>query len=137
MHQEIPVGTGHQPPAATAGAGGRGEAANGEESSDVMKMVTENAVMVIGTRGCCMCHVVQRLLQSLGVNPTVYEVDEVDEANVAAEVSQKIGDDGAGTVQFPTVFVGGKLFGGLEKVMATHIAGDLVPILKDVGALWL
>jgi glutaredoxin 3 len=40
-------------------------------------------------------------------------------------------------VQFPVVFVGGKLFGGLERVMATHITGELVPILKDAGALWL
>jgi hypothetical protein len=29
------------------------------------------------------------------------------------------------------------LFGGLERVMATHITGELVPILKDAGALWL
>ncbi|CAN1283876.1 GRXC9 [Linum perenne] len=71
-----------------------------------------------------MCHVVKRLLNGLGVNPTVYDVDEPDEGHVA-------------DVQFPVVFVGGKVFGGLERVMATHISGELVPILKDAGALWL
>ncbi|CAI0445157.1 unnamed protein product [Linum tenue] len=75
-----------------------------------------------------MCHVVKRLLLGLGVNPTVFEVDE-------PELSSLV-DDG-GEVQFPAVFVGGKLFGGLERVMATHISGELVPILKDAGALWL
>jgi glutaredoxin 3 len=47
------------------------------------------------------------------------------------------GGEGVDQGQFPVVFVGGKLFGGLERVMATHITGELVPILKDAGALWL
>ncbi|CAN1283875.1 GRXC9 [Linum perenne] len=76
-----------------------------------------------------MCHVVKRLLNGLGVNPTVYDVDEPDEGHVAKELSS--------LVDFPVVFVGGKVFGGLERVMATHISGELVPILKDAGALWL
>jgi hypothetical protein len=29
------------------------------------------------------------------------------------------------------------LFGGLDKLMAAHISGELVPILKEAGALWL
>ncbi|CAI0445158.1 unnamed protein product [Linum tenue] len=82
-----------------------------------------------------MCHVVKRLLLGLGVNPTVFEVDEPEEGHVAEQLSSLV-DDG-GEVQFPAVFVGGKLFGGLERVMATHISGELVPILKDAGALWL
>lgn len=74
------------------------------------------------------------------MNPPVYEVDEDGEAAVVKELSRKTGGaagEGGGEVQFPAVFVGGKLFGGLEKVMATHISGELVPILKEAGALWL
>nr|KYP51874.1 Glutaredoxin-C9 [Cajanus cajan] len=96
-------------------------------------MVSENAVMIIGRRGCCMCHVVKRLLQGLGVNPPVYEVHEDHETAVARHLS--VSD--AETLQFPAVFLAGKFFGGLERVMATHISGELVPILKDAGALWL
>jgi glutaredoxin 3 len=73
------------------------------------------------------------LLQGLGVNPPVYEVDQDHETAVAAQLSTNTSE----TVQFPAVFVGGKLLGGLERVMATHISGELVPILKDAGALWL
>ncbi|XP_027348342.1 glutaredoxin-C9-like [Abrus precatorius] len=139
MHQAIPASTRLKQPE-TAVAGGISDA-NGVDAASVIKMVSENAVIVIGTRGCCMCHVVQKLLHGLGVNPPVYEVDEGDVAVVAGELSRKIvsfcgGDDG-GTVEFPAVFVGGKLFGGLERVVATHISGELVPILKDAGALWL
>ncbi|KAI4306434.1 hypothetical protein L6164_029711 [Bauhinia variegata] len=133
MHQAIPYRTwlptaprDHHAPSTAA--------ANGVDPTNVVRTVTEKAVIVIGRRGCCMCHVVNRLLQGHGVNPAVCEVDEDDEAAVAGELSRKVG---GGEVQFPAVFMGGKLFGGLERVMATHISGELVPILKDAGALWL
>ena len=60
----------------------------------VMKMVPENAVIVFGRRECCMCHVVMGLLLGLGVNPTVFEVDEEDEVVVVNELSRVIvGED--------------------------------------------
>jgi glutaredoxin 3 len=105
----------------------------GIHETNIIKMVSENAVIIIGTRGCCLCHVVKRLLQGLGVNPPVYEVDQDHETIVASQLADTAGE----TIQFPAVFVGGKLLGGLERVMATHISGELVPILKDAGALWL
>ncbi|XP_021294675.1 glutaredoxin-C9 [Herrania umbratica] len=115
-----------------------GFVASGTEYS-VTKLVLENAVIVFGRQGCCMCHVVKRLLLGLGVNPPVCEVDEEKEEAVLAELSRINGERGGegGGVQFPAVFVGGKLFGGLDRVMSTHISGELVPILKDAGALWL
>lgn len=126
----------YAPPSSDDGGSGGGIAA---AHANVIKMVSENPVIVVGTRGCCMCYVVQKLLQGLGVNPPVYEVDKGEEDDVASELSRNIvGDgDGGGTVQFPAVFVGGKYFGGLERVMAKHISGELVPVLKDAGALWL
>jgi len=35
------------------------------------------------------------------------------------------------------VFVGGDLVGGTNRVMALHLAGELVPMLKSASALWL
>ena len=87
-----------------------------------------------------MSHVVKRLLLGLGVNPAVYEVEEKDEEGVARELeSIVVGNDGkqGNKVPFPAVFIGGKLFGGLDRLMATHISGELVPMLKEAGALWL
>lgn len=94
-----------------------------------------------------MSHVVTRLLLGLGVNPTSYEVAEDNEAALVAELSMAIDDpeteaqennnNSRSSIQFPAVFVGGKLFGGLDRVMATHISGELVPILREAGALWL
>ncbi|KAK7257403.1 hypothetical protein RIF29_31359 [Crotalaria pallida] len=102
----------------------------------VLNMVLENAVIVFATRGCCMSHVVKSLLHGLGVNPAVHEVEENDEVSVVREL-EIVANNEHGKVQFPAVFVGGKLFGGLDRLMATHISGELVPMLKDAGALWL
>jgi glutaredoxin-like protein len=99
-------------------------AAAGEE--EVRRAVAECPVLVVGRRGCCLSHVVKRLLQGLGVNPAVHEL--AAESDLAGLV-----DDGA----LPAVFVGGRLLGGLDRLMAVHISGDLVPILKEAGALWL
>lgn len=133
MHQAIPyrtcIPTGARD---RSHAGGTAES-NGADPASVATVVSENAIVIIGRRGCCMCHVVKRLLQGLGVNPPVYEVHEDHEAAVARHLSPHTAE----ALQFPAVFLAGKLFGGLERVMATHISGELVPILKDAGALWL
>ncbi|CAN6345860.1 unnamed protein product [Urochloa humidicola] len=97
---------------------------------EVRRAVAESPVLVVGRRGCCLSHVVKRLLQGLGVNPAVHEV--AGEAELAGII-----EDGAGDVALPAVFVGARLLGGLDRLMAVHISGELVPILKEAGALWL
>lgn len=85
-----------------------------------------------------MCHVAKHLLVGLGVNPLIFYVDEPDEAAVMDEFSRIVGGgEDCRPTQFPAVFIGGKMFGGLERVMSTHISGELVPILKEAKALWL
>lgn len=75
------------------------------------------------------------LFCSLGVNPTVYELDE--EAGGEELKNALAGLIGDGQSAVPAVFVGGKCVGGLDQVMAAHISGALVPLLKEAGALWL
>ncbi|XP_044968761.1 monothiol glutaredoxin-S9-like [Hordeum vulgare subsp. vulgare] len=111
------------------GAGGQeGAPARGDGGEALRRAVAESPALVVGRRGCCLSHVVKRLLQGLGVNPAVHEV--ADEAKLATAVT---GDEAV--VALPAVFVGGRLLGGLDRLMAVHISGELVPILKDAGAL--
>nr|ACG45565.1 Grx_I1 - glutaredoxin subgroup III [Zea mays] len=100
--------------------------------AEVGRAVAERPVLVVGRRGCCLSHVVKRLLQGLGVNPAVHEV--ADESALAGLVPAGAG---AAAGALPAVFVGGRLLGGLDRLMAVHISGELVPILKKAGALWL
>ncbi|CAO2842896.1 unnamed protein product [Amaranthus hypochondriacus] len=105
----------------------------------IASLVKENPVMVLGKRGCCMCHVVRKLLLGLGVNPPVFEIDaQTNEIyHLLNSLSNNNNKNNVRNLQFPIVFVGGEVFGGLDRVMATHLSGELVPILKNVGALWL
>lgn len=82
-----------------------------------------------------MTHVVKRLLNGHGVNPGVFEFEEDEEKDVVKEL--KMIDARNDGLKFPAVFIGGRMFGGLDEVMATHINGELVPVLKQAGALWL
>ncbi|PNT72555.1 monothiol glutaredoxin-S5 [Brachypodium distachyon] len=108
--------------------------ARDQDTRDVKRAVSESPVVVVGRRACCLSHVVKQLLQGLGVNPAVHEV--ADEAALAGLVPPGPGG-GDEAAALPAVFVGGELLGGLDRLMAVHISGELVPILKKAGALWL
>ncbi|CAK9219312.1 hypothetical protein BDL97_02G204400 [Sphagnum fallax] len=102
----------------------------------IQKLAAASAVVIFSQNGCCMCHVVKRLFCGLGVGPTVYELDEL-QAGTAADLERALLRLLGGSQPVPAVFVGGKLIGGLDHVMAAHINGSLVPLLKEAGALWL
>ncbi|XP_047956668.1 glutaredoxin-C9-like [Salvia hispanica] len=99
------------------------------ELMNLRELVAEKAVVVFAHKGCCMCHVVKLLLNGHGVNPAILDVDELNEGDVTEIVG--------GAPQFPAVFLGGVLFGGVEQVMGAHISGELVPRLRQARALWL
>ncbi|KAJ3669985.1 hypothetical protein LUZ60_010309 [Juncus effusus] len=108
----------------------------------VCHMVSNNAVVIFSVSSCCMCHVIKRLLIGLGVGPTVYELDQEHAGReIQAVLARLLAASSPGVIgsqcPVPVVFVGGKLLGGVEKVMACHINGSLVPLLKQAGALWL
>uniref|UniRef100_A0A1D1Z6K6 Glutaredoxin-C3 n=1 Tax=Anthurium amnicola TaxID=1678845 RepID=A0A1D1Z6K6_9ARAE len=100
----------------------------------VERLASESAVVVFSVSSCCMCHAVKRLFCGMGVSPTVYEID-VDPRGRDMEraLTRLLG----GPSPVPVVFIGGKLVGAVDRVMASHISGALVPLLKEAGALWL
>ncbi|PIN10690.1 Glutaredoxin [Handroanthus impetiginosus] len=101
-------------------------------------LVSGNAVVVFTISGCCMCHVVKQLLFGLGVGPTIVELDrDAAGGEIHALLFRLHGIRRQRQPVVPAVFVGGKFLGGIETVMACHINGTLVPLLKDAGALWL
>ncbi|XP_076905627.1 glutaredoxin-C9-like [Bidens hawaiensis] len=103
----------------------------------VHHLANGNAVVVFSVSGCCMGHVAKQLLFGLGVGPTVVELDK--EA-AGMEIHALLSRLAAGKEQHqpvPAVFIGGKFLGGIETLIACHINGTLVPLLKEAGALWL
>ena len=107
----------------------------------VERLASENAVVVFSVSTCCMCHAVKRLFCGMGVHPAVHELDldprgrELERA-LACLLGAAAAAPGAAPV-VPVVFIGGRLVGAMDRVMAAHINGSLVPLLKEAGALWL
>ncbi|GMJ13114.1 hypothetical protein like AT3G02000 [Hibiscus trionum] len=100
----------------------------------VAKLASESAVVIFSLSSCCMCHAVKRLFCGMGVNPTVYELDQDPRGkDMESALLRLLGNSQA----VPVVFIGGKLIGAMDRVMASHINGTLVPLLKEAGALWL
>lgn len=98
----------------------------------VAQLASESAVVIFSLSGCCMCHAVKRLFCGMGVNPTAYELDQDPRGKeIERALSRLLGSS------VPVVFIGGKLIGSMDRVMASHINGTLVPLLKEAGALWL
>ena len=101
-----------------------------------MKIASERAVVVFTLSSCCMCHTVTQLMaDQLSVNALVHELDSDPRGkDMERALLKMLGGRGPAV---PAVFIGGKLVGGTNRVMSLHLAGELVPMLKSAGALWL
>ncbi|KAL5228235.1 hypothetical protein ABZP36_016500 [Zizania latifolia] len=100
----------------------------------VAKLATQRAVVIFGASNCCMCHAVKTLFSDLGVSWTVHELDKDPKGkDVERALARMVGR----TPPVPAVFIGGKLVGPTDQVMSLHLAGKLVPLLREAGALWL
>ncbi|URE16720.1 Glutaredoxin [Musa troglodytarum] len=91
-----------------------------------MRLASQRAVTVFSFSSCCMCYSVKSLFSELGVDAAIHELDEDPSG---AEMGRK--------PPVPAIFIGGRLVGSTDKIMALHLGGNLVPLLRDAGALWL
>ncbi|KAF0923394.1 hypothetical protein E2562_006298 [Oryza meyeriana var. granulata] len=78
------------------------------------RLVWESPVVIFTRRGCCMCHVMRRLLAAVSTHATVIELDEA---------------------AVPALLIGGAPVGSLDGLMGLHLSGRLVLRLREVGAL--
>ncbi|XAR70783.1 Thioredoxin-disulfide reductase [Bertholletia excelsa] len=99
----------------------------------IRRLISENPVVIFSRSSCCMCHVMKRLLSSLGVHPTVIELDE-DEIPALPSATGE-GSSSASGGGAPAVFISGSHVGGIDSLFALHLSGHLVPKLAEAGAL--
>ncbi|KAL2959426.1 hypothetical protein AAZX31_18G266600 [Glycine max] len=105
-----------------------------DQMERVARLASQSAVVIFSVSSCCMCHAMKRLFCGMGVNPTVHELDQDPKGKDMESALMRL--LGIGTA-VPVVFIGGKLVGSMDRVLAFHISGTLVPLLKQAGALWL
>ncbi|KAL0330696.1 UNVERIFIED_CONTAM: Glutaredoxin-C6 [Sesamum angustifolium] len=99
---------------------------------------SENPVIIFTRSSCCMCHVMKRLLSTIGVHPTVIELEEDEIAALSPRDSNNNEDSSpvlGSASGAPALYIGGACVGGLESLVALHLSNNLVPKLVEVGAL--
>ncbi|XP_071705363.1 monothiol glutaredoxin-S4-like [Rutidosis leptorrhynchoides] len=98
----------------------------------VKRMVSEWPVVIFGKSSSILSHTIKSLFNDFGVNPTVFELDEISRGR---EIEQALSGLGCSTV--PAVFVGGELVGGANEIMSLQLKMGLKPMLIKAGALWV
>lgn len=107
-----------------------------DQMERVVRLASQSAVVIFSMSSCCMCHAMKSLFCGMGVNTMVYELDQDPKGKDMERALMRLLGIGTSTT-VPVVFIGGKLVGSMDRVLAFHINGSLVPLLKEAGALWL
>ncbi|CAN6469315.1 unnamed protein product [Victoria cruziana] len=100
----------------------------------VVALARANAVVIFSKSTCCMSHAMKRFFCDLGVNIVVHELDQDPRGKEMEKALARLVGWGPA---IPVVFIGGRLVGPTDRVMAQHLNGTLVPQLREAGALWL
>ncbi|KAL3626126.1 Monothiol glutaredoxin-S5 [Castilleja foliolosa] len=99
----------------------------------VNKMVCEKPVVIFSETSCCISHTIKSLFYDFGVNPTIYELDEIPMRREIEQVLSRLGCNPTS----PAVFIGGEFVGGANEIMSLHLKRTLKPMLQRAGALWV
>ncbi|OMP05318.1 Glutaredoxin [Corchorus capsularis] len=99
----------------------------------VTRLVAERPVVIFSKSSCCMSHTIKTLISSFGANPTVYELDEIQNGQQIERLLQQMGCKPT----VPAVFIGQQLIGGPNQIMTLQVKNQLVPLLKRAGAIWI
>ncbi|CAA3031461.1 monothiol glutaredoxin-S2-like [Olea europaea var. sylvestris] len=83
----------------------------------VNNMVPEKPVVIFSKSSCCMSHAIKSLFCEFGVNPVVYELDEIPRGD---EIEQALLGKGCNPA-VPAVFIGGEFVGGANEIMSLHL----------------
>lgn len=99
----------------------------------INQMVSEKPLVIFSKNTCCICYSIKSLFNDFGVNPTVFELDEMARGREIEQALLRLGRNPA----VPAVFIGGKFIGGADEIMDLHLSRSLKPMLKSAGALWV
>ncbi|XP_017630218.1 monothiol glutaredoxin-S6-like [Gossypium arboreum] len=99
----------------------------------VTRMVADRPVVIFSRTTCCMSHTIKTLISGFGANPTVYELDEIQDGQQVERALQQMGCKPG----VPAVFIGQQLIGGPNQIMTLQVKNQLVPMLMRAGAIWI
>lgn len=80
-----------------------------------------------------MSHSIKTLICSYGANPTVYEIDQMQNGLQIERALQQLGCQPS----TPAVFIGQEFVGGDKQVISLQVKNELANLLRKAGAIWL
>ncbi|CAA0825493.1 Monothiol glutaredoxin-S9 [Striga hermonthica] len=92
----------------------------------IVKLASENGILIFSKSSCCLCYTVQILFQELGARARVYELDHEPDGTEIEKALARMGCKGP----VPAVFIAGKLVGSTNEVMSLHLSGSLMSMLR-------
>nr|XP_009759599.1 PREDICTED: monothiol glutaredoxin-S2-like [Nicotiana sylvestris]XP_016449581.1 PREDICTED: monothiol glutaredoxin-S2-like [Nicotiana tabacum] len=99
----------------------------------VMKLGAQSPVVIFSRSTCCMSHTIETLIRNFGANPTIYELDRLQNGR---ELERALIELGCQT-SVPAVFIGNELVGGSNEIMSLNIRGKLKQLLIRANAIWV
>ncbi|KAI3773121.1 hypothetical protein L6452_04320 [Arctium lappa] len=90
-------------------------------------LVAEKPVVIFSKSTCCMCNTVKTLVYSYGVNPTVYELDDLPNGQQLERELNALGCKPS----VPAVFIEQDLIGGANEITTLHMQRNLARVLKS------
>ncbi|KAK7396852.1 hypothetical protein VNO78_18014 [Psophocarpus tetragonolobus] len=99
----------------------------------ITSIVAEKPVVIFSKSTCCLSHSMTSLIRSFGANPTIHELDEMANGQQIESALLQMGCQPS----VPAVFIGQRFIGGSKKIMSLHVRNELVPLLKNAGAIWI
>jgi glutaredoxin 3 len=99
----------------------------------VSSLVGEKPVVIFSKSTCCLSHSVTSLIRSFGANLSAYDLDKIENGSQIESELLQMGIKPS----VPAVFIGQQFRGGSKKIMSLHVRNELVPMLKEAGAIWM
>ncbi|KAF5752221.1 monothiol glutaredoxin-S2-like [Tripterygium wilfordii] len=98
----------------------------------VATWAAQRPVVIFSNSTCGISHSITTLLTDFGVNPAVYELDQMSRGREIEQALSRLG-----CTSIPAVFIGGELVGGSNEIMSLHLKQSLIPMLRRARAIWV
>ncbi|KAK7344443.1 hypothetical protein VNO77_14051 [Canavalia gladiata] len=99
----------------------------------VATLTADKPVVIFSKSTCSISHSVKALICSFGANPTVIEVDKMENGQQIERALIQMGS----RPTVPAVFIGQQFIGGADELIRLNVQNRLAQLLLRAGAIFI
>ncbi|XP_027367982.1 monothiol glutaredoxin-S1-like [Abrus precatorius] len=99
----------------------------------VATLTADKPVVIFSKSTCCISHSVKALICSFGANPTVIEVDKMENGE---QIERELIQMGSHPI-VPAVFIGQQFIGGADQLIILNVQNKLAQLLLRAKAIFI